>query len=156
MGLCRSRLGEMAPYSRLRVVQFLSSLGLLGVAVVLPVGSILSSCSAPPAHCALGACTVAAPLPSVHRRMPSEWHSLRIVDCPEAGHLGARSLGPKQLHTPQNSKWEYGIPKGNRRLEIEFGRSPVMAISTRFMRIQMHPHDRACMHDQNRPKNCRS
>ena len=63
---------------------------------------------------------------------------------------------PKSLHTPSINKWEYEIPTGNQRLKIDYGRLPVMAIFDRFMRIQNHPHDRACMHDQIRSKNSRS
>ena len=57
-------------------------------------------------------------------------------------------LVPKTLHTPRINNGECEIPMGNRRLRIEFGRSPVMAISTKSVRIQLHPHDRATMHDQ--------
>ena len=56
---------------------------------------------------------------------------------------------PKTLHTPQINKWECEIPKESQRLKIDNGRSLVMAISTKSVRIQVHPHDRASMHDQN-------
>ena len=65
-------------------------------------------------------------------------------------------LGPKSLYTPRINKGECEIPMGNRRLRINFGQSPVMAISTNPVQIQMHPHDRASMHDQNRLPNSRS
>ena len=65
-------------------------------------------------------------------------------------------LGPNPLHTPQNSNWECKIPMGIRPLKINIGQSPVMVIFDRFMRIQNHPHDRACMHDQKSTPNSRS
>ena len=57
-------------------------------------------------------------------------------------------LGPKQLQTPQNSKWECKIPMGYWRLRIAVSRSPVMVIFDQLLWIQMHPLDRTCMHDQ--------
>ena len=65
-------------------------------------------------------------------------------------------LGPKSLYTPQNSKWECTIPKESQQLQIDVGRLPIMANSTNPVRIQMHPHDCASMHNQNRLQNSRS
>ena len=65
-------------------------------------------------------------------------------------------LGPKTLHTPRINKWECKIPKESQQLTANIGRSPVMAISTNLVRIQMHPRNRASMHDSNRPRNSRS
>ena len=98
---------------------------------------------------------MAAPLPSVHRRRPSEWHSLRSR-LPEGRSPWSTCCLPKSLHTPQINKWECEIPIESQRLKIEAGRSPVMVISTRLVRIQMHPHNRAIMHDRIQPPNSRS
>ena len=75
---------------------------------------------------------------------------------PEGRSPWSTCLGPKQLHTPQNSKWECTIPKQSQRLQIDVGRLPVMANSTNPVRIQMHPHECASMHNWNRPQNSRS
>ena len=80
-----------------------------------PESEILSS-SAPPAHCALGACTVAAPLPNVHRRMPSERRSLRKSTARRQVTLEQLAWSKTASHSPKQ-QMEVRNPNGNPAIE---------------------------------------